>query len=198
MTPETKQVDKPNKDAVNAASAYNFWQAEYQMQDFMQAASQETPTIPTLATEKIQQLRVDLIAEELDELRAAYEAGDLVEVADAVTDLAYVVIGTAVAHGLNLQALWLAVHENNMQKMLNGHRAENGKWIKPEGHLPPDLEAVLVAQWRAMPFRADAAAITCECGKDNRAHPVEEIQPSLFSSNKFELTVLCNGIRVKL
>ncbi len=193
-----KQVAKPNEDAVNLASGYQFSNLEYQMQDFMQAAEQATPVMPTLSDEKVQKLRVDLIAEELDELREAYAAGSLVDVADAVTDLAYVVIGTAVAHGLNLNALWLAVHENNMQKMLNGYRAENGKWIKPEGHLPPDLESILVAQWRAMPFRADAEAVTCDCGKTNRQHPVEEIKPSFFSSDTYELTVLCNGIRVKL
>jgi predicted HAD superfamily Cof-like phosphohydrolase len=98
-------------------------------------------------------LRVSLIQEELDEYRRAAEARDLIAVADALTDLAYVVFGTYVAHGLQdvAEALFDEVHRSNMSKLdENGrpiHRAD-GKVLKSERFREPDLAAILTLESR--------------------------------------------------
>lgn len=96
-------------------------------------------------------LRVSLIQEELDEYRAAAEAHDLVAVADALTDLTYVVFGSYVSHGLQEvgAALFDEVHRSNMSKLdANGqvrYRAD-GKVLKSARWSPPALEAILAPQ----------------------------------------------------
>lgn len=97
---------------------------------------------------EVQALRVRLIAEELDEYRRAAEAGDLVGVADALSDLAYVLFGTYVAHGLQAQAeaLFAEVHASNMSKLDADGRPvlrADGKVLKSDRYRPPDLRAVL-------------------------------------------------------
>lgn len=92
-----------------------------------------TPTIPN---KKIQKLRKDLIQEELDELVDAFEEENLVEVADALADLLYVVYGTAISCGIDIDPIFQVVHESNMSKV-GGHMADNGKWIKPPTYHPP-------------------------------------------------------------
>jgi len=93
-------------------------------------------------------LRVSLIQEELDEYEEAARAHDLVGVADALTDLMYVVLGTYVSHGLQDygEALFDEVHHSNMSKLdENGnaiHRAD-GKVLKPARFQEPDLAAIL-------------------------------------------------------
>ena len=93
-------------------------------------------------------LRVSLIQEELNEYRQAAEAHDLVAVADALSDLMYVVLGTYVSHGLQevAEALFDEVHRSNMSKLdENGqviHRAD-GKVLKSARWSPPDLAKIL-------------------------------------------------------
>ena len=93
-------------------------------------------------------LRVSLIQEELDEYRKAAEAGDLVEVADALSDLMYVVLGTYVSHGLHLHAepLFEEVHRSNMSKLDDDGEPifrEDGKVLKSHRFRQPDLETIL-------------------------------------------------------
>lgn len=110
------------------------------------AHMEEKPTAD-LSDETIA-LRVSLIQEELNEYRAAAEARDLVAVADALSDLLYVVLGTYVAHGLQnvAEALFAEVHRSNMSKLdANGeviYRAD-GKVLKSDRWQPPDLERIL-------------------------------------------------------
>ena len=93
-------------------------------------------------------LRLKLLQEELDEYKAAAEARDLVAVADALTDLLYVLLGTYVSHGLQDYAVELfdEVHRSNMSKMddvmLPIHR-EDGKVLRSRSYIPPDLASVL-------------------------------------------------------
>ncbi|GAP15835.1 uncharacterized protein conserved in bacteria [Longilinea arvoryzae] len=93
-------------------------------------------------------LRVSLIQEELNEYRTAAEAGDLVEIADALSDLMYVVLGTYLAHGLQDAAedLFAEVQRSNMSKLdENGlpiFRAD-GKVLKSKLFSAPDLKTVL-------------------------------------------------------
>ncbi len=93
-------------------------------------------------------LRVSLIQEELDEYREAAEAHNLVAVADALTDLMYVVLGTYVTHGLQdlAEALFNEVHSSNMSKLdANGQvlYRSDGKVLKSNLWRPPDLKVIL-------------------------------------------------------
>lgn len=93
-------------------------------------------------------LRVSLIQEELDEYREAAEAGDLVGIADALSDLMYVVLGTYISHGLQdaAEELFAEVQRSNMSKLdENGQpifRAD-GKVMKSKLFREPELEPVL-------------------------------------------------------
>ena len=86
--------------------------------------------------------------EELAEYKAAAEAGDLVAIADALTDLAYVLFGTYISHGLQdaAEALFAEVHRSNMSKLdENGQPIyrEDGKVLKSERFTEPELAAIL-------------------------------------------------------
>jgi len=102
------------------------------------------------------QLRASLLQEELDEYRQAAEAGDLEAVADALSDMLYVLLGTYLAHGLQDVAaeLFAAVHRSNLSKLDAGgnplHRAD-GKVLKSERFSPPDLAAILARAAAAPP-----------------------------------------------
>jgi predicted HAD superfamily Cof-like phosphohydrolase len=93
-------------------------------------------------------LRVRLLQEELDEYRAAAESRDLTGVADALTDLAYVLFGTIAAHGMTSCAdqLFAEVHRSNMSKLdADGHPIyrSDGKVLKSSQYDPPHLEPLL-------------------------------------------------------
>lgn len=100
------------------------------------------PSIPPM---RITELRLDLIWEEMEELEAAAYVDDLEGIADACADLIYVVIGTAIAYGIDLNKVWEEVHRANMAKLTGPKRAD-GKQLKPEGWQPPDIRGVLQAQ----------------------------------------------------
>jgi predicted HAD superfamily Cof-like phosphohydrolase len=107
---------------------------------------EDTPTADL--PDEVIALRVSLIQEELNEYRHAAETRDLVGVADALSDLMYVVLGTYVSHGLQdaAEALFAEVHRSNMSKRdANGqviYRAD-GKVLKSNLWRPPDLRSVL-------------------------------------------------------
>lgn len=93
-------------------------------------------------------LRVKLIQEELDELKESLEENNLIEVADALTDIQYVLLGTVLEFGLQdkFEALFDEIHRSNMSKLdENGkpiHRAD-GKVMKSERYFRPDLQSIL-------------------------------------------------------
>lgn len=84
--------------------------------------------------------RVRLIAEEFYELVHAMEEGNLIEVADALADLQYVISGCAVAYGIPLEAVFQEVHRSNMTKTPLGKNSKGGKG---EGYQPPDIKKCL-------------------------------------------------------
>lgn len=104
--------------------------------------------IPNLVPDDIAQLRIDLITEELTELADAIEANDIVEIADALGDLLYVIFGTAVSYGLDMTPIFNEVHRSNMTKFPNGEviRGENGKILKPDTFEEPDLANIIINQ----------------------------------------------------
>ena len=109
---------------------------------FMQTFGQEVKLKPSFSTEKINNLRYSLIQEELDELKQAIENKDLLEVADALTDILYVTYGAGHAFGIDLDKCFEEVQNSNMSKLgSNGKPIYNdaGKVMKGPKFFKPDL-----------------------------------------------------------
>ena len=109
---------------------------------FMKTFGQEVKNKPSFSTEKINQLRISLIQEELDELKEAMTNNDLLEVADALTDLLYVTYGAGHAFGIDLDKCFEEVQNSNMSKLdENGKPIYNeaGKVMKGPNYFKPDL-----------------------------------------------------------
>ena len=109
---------------------------------FMKTFGQEVKTKPSFSTEKINKLRIDLIKEELDELTDAINKKDLLEVADALTDILYVTYGAGHAFGIDLDQCFEEVQNSNMSKLdENGKPIYNdsGKVMKGPNYFKPDL-----------------------------------------------------------
>ena len=109
---------------------------------FMEIFGQEVKTKPSFSTDKINNLRYDLIKEELEELKEAMENKDLLEVADALTDILYVTYGAGHAFGVDLDKCFDEVQNSNMSKLgENGEPIynESGKVKKGPNYFKPDL-----------------------------------------------------------
>ena len=109
---------------------------------FMETFSQEVKTSPSFSTDKINSLRYDLIKEELEELKEAMENKDLLEVADALTDILYVAYGAGHAFGIDLDKCFEEVQNSNMSKLGEDGRPiynESGKVMKGPKYFKPDL-----------------------------------------------------------
>ena len=112
--------------------------------EFMTAFGQTVETEPTWTS--VSQLRYDLIDEELKELGQAIEERNIVEVADALTDLLYVVYGAGHSFGLDLDKCFEEVHSSNMTKLGPDGKPiyrEDGKVMKGPGYRAPDLKSIL-------------------------------------------------------
>jgi predicted HAD superfamily Cof-like phosphohydrolase len=117
-----------------------------QVKIFMETFSQEVKNKPSFSTDKINKLRYDLIKEELEELREAMENKDLLEVADALTDILYVTYGAGHAFGINLDKCFEEVQNSNMSKLdENGQPIynETGKVMKGPKYFKPNLSKFL-------------------------------------------------------
>ena len=113
---------------------------------FMKTFGQEVKDKPSFSTEKINNLRVSLIEEELKELKDAMERKDLLEVADALTDILYVTYGAGHAFGINLDKCFDEVQSSNMSKLdSNGKPIYNdfGKVMKGPNFFKPNLKKFL-------------------------------------------------------
>ena len=109
---------------------------------FMKTFGQEVKVKPSFSTDKINKLRLDLIREELNELKEAMNNKDLLEVADALTDILYVTYGAGHAFGINLDKCFEEVQNSNMSKLdKNGKPIynEHGKVMKGPNYFKPDL-----------------------------------------------------------
>jgi len=109
---------------------------------FMKTFGQEVKTKPSFSSDKINNLRIDLIKEELDELQVAMKNNDLLEVADALTDILYVTYGAGHAFGIDLDKCFDEVQNSNMSKLdKNGEPIynESGKVMKGPNYFKPDL-----------------------------------------------------------
>jgi len=110
---------------------------------FMEKYKQEVKTKPMFPEERVVQLRYKLIKEELNELNVAFEQKDLIEVADALTDLLYVVYGAGHSFGIDLDKCFEEVQKSNMSKLGNDGKPiynEYGKVMKGPNYFKPNLK----------------------------------------------------------
>ena len=113
---------------------------------FMKTFGQEIKVKPSLSSEKINQLRYNLIKEELNELEEAMKNQDIVEVADALTDILYVTYGAGHAFGINLDKCFEEVQNSNMSKLGEDNKPiynEKGKVMKGPKYFKPNLKKIL-------------------------------------------------------
>ena len=113
---------------------------------FMKTFGQEVKQSSSFSSDKINTLRVSLIKEELDELIEAINKKDLVEVADALTDILYVTYGAGHAFGINLDKCFEEVQNSNMSKLDNHGRPiynDKGKVMKGPNYFKPNLSQFL-------------------------------------------------------
>ena len=113
---------------------------------FMETFGQEVKIKPSFSADKINNLRYDLIKEELEELKVAMENKDLLEVADALTDILYVTYGAGHAFGIDLDQCFDEVQNSNMSKLdENGKPIYNeaGKIMKGPKYFKPNLNKFL-------------------------------------------------------
>ena len=116
--------------------------------DFMEAFGQNVEVEPTWPDFNTRDLRLELISEEFSELCQAMEDRDMVQIADALTDILYVVYGAGHSFGIDLDECFEEVHRSNMSKLGESGRPiyrEVGKVMKGPGYFEPDLEGILGA-----------------------------------------------------
>lgn len=114
--------------------------------DFMSAFGQEVLTEPTLPEQNLAKLRLELIREEVEELNVGIEGMDIVEIADALTDILYVVYGAGHAFGIDLDECYQEVHRSNMSKLGADGKPiyrEDGKILKGPDYFHPNLKDIL-------------------------------------------------------
>jgi len=102
-------------------------------------------SIPTVPDEKTRALRIGLIQEEFDELKEALAGADLTCIAKELGDLLYVVYGTAVSCGIDMEPVFQEVQRSNMTKV-GGYKREDGKWVKPSTYSPANIRPILEKQ----------------------------------------------------
>lgn len=123
-----------------SASAY--------VREFHEAFDLPVQPRPMLAPPALADLRRNLLDEEYKEYLDAVESGDLVEIADALADMIYVIHGTALTYGVDLDAVVAEVHRSNMSKLGDDGRPlvrEDGKVLKGPSYFRPNISGVLGA-----------------------------------------------------
>ncbi len=109
---------------------------------FMETFGQEVKSRPSFSSEKINELRYNLIKEELEEFRQALDNNNLLETADALTDILYVTYGAGHAFGIDLDSCFQEVQNSNMSKLGNNGKPifnDQGKVMKGPNYFKPDL-----------------------------------------------------------
>src|SRR6056300_869114 len=93
-------------------------------------------------------LYMDLITEEYKETLDAYNKGDLVEVADGLADMVWVIMGLANTLSIPFDDVWREVKNSNMSKCVDGKVIKNeaGKVMKPDTYFPPNIAKIIGVQ----------------------------------------------------
>jgi predicted HAD superfamily Cof-like phosphohydrolase len=121
----------------------------YKVLEFHETYGMGISASPTLEIPS-KEMRFSLVEEELSEYREALDAEDIVKIADALADLVYVIYGAAIEHGINLDEVIDEVHKSNLSKLHHETGQpiyrEDGKVLKGQNYVPPDIARVLKNQ----------------------------------------------------
>ncbi len=104
------------------------------------------PYIPHIVPPEVVRLRMNLIKEETTELYNAITDGDLDKIADGIVDSIVVLLGTSVAYGIDIKPVWDEIHRTNMAKLNDATFRSDGKLLKPNNWIPPDIVSIIKAQ----------------------------------------------------
>ncbi len=115
------------------------------VKEFMVKFRQYIGDSPGFPDNRTQVLRMELVKEEYLELETALVYENIEQVVDALGDLLYVVYGTAIAFGVDMEPVFNEIHRANMSKEGGVHR-KDGKWLKPEEWKPPDIKRIIKEQ----------------------------------------------------
>ena len=119
--------------------------AQKMVQEFHEQFDIHISTTPSIPDDATQILRNRLIQEEFEEFQEAIQRQDLPSMAKELADLLYVVYGTAVSLGIDMEPVFKEVHRSNMSKV-GGYKREDGKWVKPLTYSPASLDAIISTQ----------------------------------------------------
>ncbi len=119
--------------------------AQRMVQEFHEQFDIHVAPKPAIPDEPTKFLRKRLIQEEFEELQEAMDEKDLPSIAKELADLLYVVYGTAVSLGIDMEPVFSEVHRSNMSKV-GGYKREDGKWVKPATYSPASLDKILENQ----------------------------------------------------
>ena len=122
------------------------WECD-KLVEFNEAFGIQYLTDPNIGDNDLSELRIRLLEEEVQEYAEAVRNNDLVEVLDALGDIAYILAGTILNHGMQeiIDDAFSEIHRSNMDKLVDGKalKRDDGKVIKPEGWQPPNLKQFL-------------------------------------------------------
>ena len=131
------------------------------VREFHRAFGVPAPDAPCIPPQYIRDLRINLMSEELREYVEAAESENIEAIADALADLTYVVLGTAVAHGLTrFDEIFAEVHQSNMRKLGpdgNPIYREDGKVMKGPNFTPPSISPLMIGNEQQSDSQRDAA-----------------------------------------
>ena len=134
------------------------WDSVAAVRDWLTKAGLPVPEYPTLdIAPDAREMACELIEEEAAEFRAAVESSDLVEIADAVADLVWVVLEAAITFGIPIEPVFAEVRRSNLTKVETGEPVVNavGKIVAGPNFSPPDLIPILAAHARSPKDVAD-------------------------------------------
>ena len=117
------------------------------LEEFNEAFEITYSKSPEIGEKDIGELRIRLLQEEVQEYADAVRAGDLIEILDALGDIAYILAGSILNHGLQgvIDDAFTEIHRSNMAKLVDGKvlKREDGKVVKPDDWTPPNLKQFL-------------------------------------------------------
>ncbi len=122
-------------------------EAQKMVKEFHEQFDIHVAPIPSAPDEATQILRNRLIQEEFEEFQEAMQQKGLPDMAKELADLLYVVYGTAVSLGIDMEPVFKEVHRSNMSKV-GGYKREDGKWVKPATYSPANIAPILEGQAR--------------------------------------------------
>ena len=129
----------------NNGQLFSLFCAQQDVREFHKKFGAKVQDYPGLIPGDLASARDRFHREEVDELDVAMIEENLADIADAIGDAIYFLLGTAVCYGIDMEPVWQEIHKKNMEKVGGGKRAD-GKHLKPEGWTPPDIKSIIDKQ----------------------------------------------------